>query len=81
MDTTKRPTEIEEANPAIRTKILEIMDNGQGTYWGDLYDALTPEYTVVEIRVALNSLVRDKTLRQREDSHEHDWEYRRNNSA
>jgi len=55
--------------------ILGVVDNCSGPYWGDLYDILIDEFTVDEIRLALKSLLSDGTLRQRECSEEHDWQY------
>lgn len=61
----------------IREKILAVVDQKRGAFWGEIYGALIPTYTVDGVRVALNSLVREGTLRMKEEDSEHDWEYRR----
>ena len=70
----------DEPKPSIeiRDKILAIVDEKHGAFWGEFYHALIPVYTVEDVRLALNSLVQDNTLRMKEDNTEHDWEYRRN---
>ncbi len=61
----------------IREKILAVVDEKHGAFWSDFYDALTID--PLEIQLALNNLVQDGTLRMKEDSTEHEWEYLRNN--
>jgi hypothetical protein len=77
MDTTLTPKTEPKPSNEIREKILAVVDEKHGAFWGDFYDALIPSHTVEEVRLALNSLVQDRTLRMKEDSTEHDWEYRR----
>lgn len=77
MDTRlTQKTELKPSNE-IREKILAVVDEKHGAFWGEFYDALIPPHTVEEVRLALNSLVQDRTLRMKEDPTEHDWEYRR----
>ncbi len=71
-DQMERPQSAE-----IREKILAVVDQKHGAFWGEFYDALIPAHSVEEVRLALNSLVQDGTLRMKEDDSEHDWEYRR----
>jgi hypothetical protein len=78
MDTTLTPTTEPKPSNEIREKILSVVDKLYGAFWGEFYDALIPAHTVEEVRLALNSLIQDRTLRMKEDSTEHDWEYRRN---
>jgi len=59
----------------IRDKILEIVDEKRGAYWGEFYSSLVPTYGVDDVRTVLASLVGDGTLRMKEDDEEHDWEY------
>ena len=77
MDTTLKPTTEPKPSNEIREKILAVVDDKHGAFWGEFYDALIPAHTVEEVRLALNSLVQERTLRMKEDSTEHDWEYRR----
>ena len=77
MNTEIQKTTEPTPNPETRDRILEIVDEKHGAFWGEFYDALIPAHTVEEVRLALNSLVQDRTLRMKEDSAEHDWEYRR----
>lgn len=71
-DQMERPQSAE-----IREKILAVVDQKHGPFWYEFYDALIPAHSVEEVRLALNSLVQDGTLRMKEDDSEHDWEYRR----
>jgi hypothetical protein len=77
MNTDIQQTTEPTPNPEIRDKILEIVDEKHGAFWGEFYDALISAHTVEEVRLALKSLVQDRTLRMKEDFAEHDWEYRR----
>lgn len=61
----------------IREKILAVVDQKHGAFWGDFYDALIHQYSADDIQKALRSLVADQTLRMKDDDEEHDWEYRR----
>lgn len=72
------PDQTPDPSPEIRAKILALVDERHGCYWSDFYKALVPAYPEADVRVALRSLVRDSTLRMKDDDQEHDWEYRRN---
>ena len=77
MDTTKTPIAEPKPSTEIREKILAIVDEKRGVFWGDFYRAMIPAHGVDEVQLALNSLIMDRTLRMKEDESEHDWEYRR----
>jgi hypothetical protein len=77
MNTDIQQTTEPTPNPEIRDKILEIVDEKHGAFWGEFYTALIPPYEVEPLRIALISLVNDGTLRMKEDDEEHDWEYLR----
>ncbi len=77
MNTDIQPMTEPTPSPEIRDKILEIVDEKHGAFWGEFYAALIPTYEVESVRLALKSLVNDETLRMKEDDQEHDWEYRR----
>ena len=77
MDPTRTSYVASKPSNEIRKKILSVVDEKHGVFWGELYDALIPSHGVEEVRAALNSLVQDGTLRMKEDDSEHDWEYRR----
>ena len=62
-----------------RERILAIVDEKHGAYWVDLLDGM-PTVEPVMVQLALRSLLKDGTLRQREDEQEHDWEYVRRRS-
>jgi hypothetical protein len=79
METTLTPKAEPQPSNEIREKILGVVDEKHGAFWGEFYDALIPAHTVEDVRLALNSLIQDGTLRMKEDSTEHDWEYRRAN--
>ena len=57
-----------------RERILAIVDEMHGVYLSDLIDGM-PDVDPWIIRLALRSLLKDRTLRQKEDEIEHDWEY------
>lgn len=63
-----------------RERILEIVDEKHGAFWGELLDGM-PTVEPVMVQLALRSLLKDGTLRQREDEQEHDWEYVRRRSS
>ena len=77
MNTDMQQTTEPNPSPEIRDKILEIVDEKHGAFWGEFYTALIPPYEVEAVRLALKSLVNDGTLRMKEDDQEHDWEYLR----
>lgn len=76
---TKTPIAEPKPSPEICHKILAIVDNLHGAFWGELHDALIPPHDAEAVRLALRSLVTDGVLRMMEDDSEHDWEYRRAN--
>ena len=80
MNTNIKITSEEKPSAEIREKILRMVDEKHGVFWGELYDVLMITHSVEDVRVALNSLVNDNTLRMKEDSVEHDWEYVRRHS-
>ena len=41
----------------------------------DLANKFNPFYSIDEIRKALTELIDEESIRMREDSEEHDWEY------
>jgi hypothetical protein len=57
-----------------RERILAIVDEKHGAYLSDLLDG-SQDIDAWTIRLALRSLLKDRTLRQKEDEIEHDWEY------
>lgn len=61
----------------IEDKILKVVDEKHGAFWGEFYDALVPTHSADDILNTLRSLVQRGVLRMKEDSYEHDWEYRR----
>jgi hypothetical protein len=77
MNTDIQPTKEPTPSPEIRDKILKIVDEKHGAFWGEFYTALIPPCEVEPVRLALISLVNDGTLRMKEDEQEHDWEYLR----
>lgn len=77
MNTALKPKTEPMPSIEIREKILGVVDEKHGAFWSDFYDAIVMDHALEEIRLALNSLVQDGTLRMKEDSTEHDWEYLR----
>lgn len=61
----------------IREKILQVIDEKHGAYLMEILSELEDHYGIEEIREALSSLVKDGTLRMKDDDLEHDWEYLR----
>ena len=78
MNTAIKPKTDPTPSDEVREKILKVVDEKRGAFWFDFYDALIMDYAMEEVRLAINSLVQDGTLRMKEDSTEHDWEYLRN---
>lgn len=80
MDTTRIINE-PEAEPTeheikcARLDILGCLQRYQFVYWKDIYGWSRHSSSVPALRKALNKMIADKEVRQREDELEHDWEY------
>lgn len=67
-------TQGEQTPLLLRDRILALVDQRHGVYWGELVEGLK-DADVADIGLALNQLVNEGTLRMRDDDQEHDWEY------
>jgi len=80
MDTTRiidepesEPTEHEIK--CARLDILGCLHRYGLVYWSDIYAWASHSSSVPALRKALNNMISEGEVRQREDELEHDWEY------
>ena len=64
--------EIEAAKQLVKQA---IKDNGGYAYWSEIRDRIDCKATASTTSAALNSMIIDGLVRQKEDEIEHDWEY------
>ena len=58
----------------IKEKILRIIDENHGAFWGEFISGM-PDVPPENIQRELRGLLKEGVIRQREDNMEHDWEY------